>query len=378
MRGASITNHLRILHLLLASEPGGLSKYVIDLAGGMRAAGHEVFAAGERGAGHAGFEAAGIPWIDIPLKHGLIGMLKSTSRLRSWLRDHRIDVIHTHYRRATMLARRIQRKGMPDQIPVLYTLHLSHMVMGYRRWFTDYGDHTHVASVDARAWLIEQRVPEDRITVIPHGIDVSRYPTADDSARRAARASLGIDPSCLVASYVGRFDYPKNEEWLLDLAAATRAQLPQLRILLVGGGPHEAMLRDRIDSENLHDRVQVLSYRDPLPVYQASDLLLLPSIREGFALACAEAMSVGVPVLRTRTSGTSETIVEPLTGRSVPIDHDKFIETAVRMLQHPAGLRRMGAAAAMHVQKYFTFERQMADTVALYRRLAQPLSPPGR
>jgi len=374
----SISRRFRILHLLLASEPGGLSKYVIDLSTAMRAAGHEVFVAGDRGAAHSAFESAGLPWIDVPLKGGVLGLLKSASILRKWLRDHPIDVIHTHYRRATMLGRRVQGRGTPNQIPLLYTLHLSHMVMGYRKWFTDYGDHTHAASADAVQWLIEQRVPQRNITVIPHGIDVAKYPLTGDSTRSAARAALGIESSALVGTYVGRFDYPKNEEWLLDLAAATRAILPQLRILLVGAGPHEAMLRDRIDSENLHDRVQMLSYRDPLQVYQASDLLLLPSIREGFALACAEAMSTGVPVLRTRTSGTAETIVEPITGRSVPIDHDKFIETAVRMLQHPASLRRMGAAGALHVRKHLTFERQLADTVALYQRVAQPLSSPGR
>ncbi len=253
------------------------------------------------------------------------------------------------------------------------------MVMGFRRWFTDYGDHTHPASEDARRWLVEdQHVPPHKITVIPHGIEVSKFPFAHDQIRQAARRSLGIDPNGLVASYVGRFDYPKNEDWLLDLAGATRGQMPHLHILLVGGGPHEAALRDRVDAENLHDRVHILSYRDPLPIYQATDLLLLPSIREGFALACAEAMCVGVPVLRTRTSGTTETIIENVTGRSVPIDHDAFIEAAIVMLRDPEGLRRMGAAGSRHVRENLSFERQLSRTIALYRHLSQPQPPRGR
>lgn len=367
---------LRILHLLLASEPGGLSRYVIDLTCAMRDLGYQITVAGDRGEAHSMFESAGINWIDIPLKGGLIGLLKSAAILRAWLRDHPVDVIHTHYRRATLLARRVQSRSAP---PLLYTLHLSHMVMGFRRWLTDYGDHTHAASEDGRRWLIDdQQVRAENITVIPHGIDVSRFPVADEQTRRAARETLGIDPNNLVASYVGRFDYPKNEDWLLNLAGATRGQMPHLHIFLVGGGPHEAALRHRVDAENLHDRVHILSYRDPLPIYQASDLLLLPSLREGFAMACAEAMSVGAPVLRTRTSGTTETIIEDVTGRSVPIDHDAFIDAAILMLRDPATLRRMGAAAAEHVRNNLTFERQLSQTIVLYRRLSQPQPPRGR
>ncbi len=85
----------------------------------MRAAGHEIAVAGYRGNAHATFESVRVNWIDIPLKRGLTGLLKSATILRRFLRGHPIDVIHTHYRRATLLARRIQRRGHPDQIPVL-------------------------------------------------------------------------------------------------------------------------------------------------------------------------------------------------------------------------------------------------------------------
>ena len=110
----------------------------------------------------------------------------------------------------------------------------------------------------------------------------------------------------------------------------------------------------------------------------ATDLLMLPSGREGFSLVCAEAMSVGVPVLRTRTSGVAETVVENVTGRSVPIDHDAFLNAAVVMLSDPDALARMGTAAARHVREHLTFDRQLAETVALYNRLANPDSSQGR
>jgi glycosyltransferase involved in cell wall biosynthesis len=385
---------LRILHIVLGSEPGGLSRYVIDLSDALREGGHAVTVAGDRGAAHAMFERAQLNWIDIPLKGGPIAFIKSASRLRRFLQDHPVDVLHTHYRRATLLARRLQVRprgvftsalpGAEDSVvpldptpfpPILYTLHLSHInITGPRRWLSDFGDHTHAASEDARQWLIrEARVPSERITLIPHGIDPQRFPHADSQTKRNAKVALGLDPHALVASYVGRFEHPKNEAWLLDLACATRGQMPNLHVVLVGGGPDEPALRDRIDSQNLHDRVHLFGHRDdPASVYHASDLLLLPSAREGFSLVCAEAMSAGVPVLRTRTSGTAELIIENVTGRSVEIDHDKFIDAAITMLRDPAALARMGTAAARHVRDNFTFDRQVERTIELYRRLSKP------
>jgi glycosyltransferase involved in cell wall biosynthesis len=208
-------------------------------------------------------------------------------------------------------------------------------------------------------------VPADRVSLVPHGIDVTKFAQRTPAQRDTARASFGLPTDARVAVFVGRFDYPKNEDWLLDVAAA----IPDLHVLLVGGGPNEEKLRHRVDRMNLKSRVQIMGYRDPMPIYHAADALLLPSIREGFGLACGEAMSVGVPVLRTRTSGSALQVVENVTGRSTPIDHAAFITAAKEFLSDPAGLARMGDAAAKHVREHFPFERQLAQTLDLYRRL---------
>jgi glycosyltransferase involved in cell wall biosynthesis len=219
--------------------------------------------------------------------------------------------------------------------------------------------------------MVDARVPAERITLIPHGIEASRFPVADATARATARAVLGLKPEDLVAGYVGRLDDPKNEDWLLDLAAQTRSSLPRLRILIAGDGPHEPIVRQRVVAENLSDRVRLLGRQDdPLAVYHACDALLLPSAREGFSLACAEAMCAGVPVLRTNTAGTAELIVEDITGRSVQIDRSAFLAAAERFLSDPEKLSEMGRAAARHIREHFTLERQVSETIRLYERLA--------
>jgi glycosyltransferase involved in cell wall biosynthesis len=351
---------LRILHLTRTADSGGLSRYLLDLCTGLHKLGHDVRVAGDIGPMQADFESAPFPYIQIPLAGGPISFLRCVKAMKGFSPD----LIHTHYRRATMLGRRLQSHGFP---PLLYTVHLSHMSMNWwRRPLTDFGDCTHVAAEEARQWVIDEgHVPPERVCLVTHGIDVNRFPKRTSADRATARATLGLAPDALVAAFVGRFDAPKNEHWLLDVAAA----VPELRVLLVGGGPHENSLRHRVEHMGLSSRVKVLGYQDPLPIYQASDALLLPSLREGFGLACAEAMSVGVPVLRTRTSGSALQVVENETGRTTPINHDAFVGAAKEFLSSPAELIRMGEAAAIYARANFPFERQLSQTLDLYRRL---------
>jgi len=357
---------LRILHLTAGSDAGGVSRYLYDLCMAMHQAGHQVAVAGEPGEWHDSFQKAPWPWLDLPLKSGPLGLARSAAPLRDWIAQHPVDVLHTHYRKPTLVARRLQRKL---KLPILYTLHLSHIPLRMPwRLFTDFGDHVHVPSTDGRDWLVRHaRVAEGRITVIPHGIDPARFPLPSVADRAKARSALGLHPTDRAALFVGRLDYPKNEDWMLDLAAKA---IPNLQIFIAGDGPHFKQLQGRVYGEGLSHRVKLMGYCDPLPLYHAADALLLPSGQEGFSYVCAEAMCTGLPVLRTRTSGTAELIVEGVTGRSVPIDRRAFLDAAVAFLADEPALRRMGTAAAQHVRAHLTFSKQLQQTIALYHRLA--------
>src|SRR6059058_1808182 len=98
---------LRILHLTLGADAGGLSRYITTLGAAMVAQGHDVTAAGDTGAWQWAFDQAPFPYIQIPLKGGPLSFWKCVRHLREHLRAHPVDMIHTHYRRATLLARRL-------------------------------------------------------------------------------------------------------------------------------------------------------------------------------------------------------------------------------------------------------------------------------
>src|SRR6476660_684247 len=129
-----IDRPLRILHLTLGADAGGLSRYITDLSLAMHKLGHRITVAGDTGAWQWLFDKMPFPYIQIPLKGGPMSFWKSVRAMRAYLRENPIDLIHTHYRRATLLGRKLQRHGGAERsaaphsahslkIPLLYTLH---------------------------------------------------------------------------------------------------------------------------------------------------------------------------------------------------------------------------------------------------------------
>jgi glycosyltransferase involved in cell wall biosynthesis len=367
---------LSVLHLTSGSDAGGVSRYIHDLSCAMHAQGHRVTVAGERSHWHDLFLRSPIAWHELPLKGGPLKLFQCLKPLRSLLQETRADLIHVHYRKPALLARRV---APAFKVPILYTLHLTDISMtGPMRLLTDLGDHTHAPSQAARDWLIhEARIDPERITLIPHGIDPHRFPQATEHSRAKARTALNLPPNATVAAFVGRFDQPKNVLWMLDVLTASQARTtpgttsnqPPLHLLFMGQGPDEQALRNQIACHRWQRHAQILPYDNPLTVYHAADALLLPSSREGFSLVCAEALSAGCPVLRTATAGHHEQIIQGVTGSVTAIDRTAFARAAALFLADRPALARMGAAAAEHVRRHLTFQQQLDDTLKLYHSL---------
>jgi glycosyltransferase involved in cell wall biosynthesis len=211
---------LRVLHLTLGADAGGLSRYIIELGNAMIDRGHDVFVAGDTGAWQWAFDESKLKYLQIPLKGGVWSFYQCVQQLRNFVRDNPVDVIHTHYRRATMLGRRIQRhagrgalRDIPDslvrsRVPLIYTVHLSHISLKFpRNLLSDFGDVAHVAAPEAKQWLLHSaHLNEDRIALIPHGIAVEKFSLRDDVAMIAARHSLQLSDDDAVAIYVGRLE----------------------------------------------------------------------------------------------------------------------------------------------------------------------------
>jgi glycosyltransferase involved in cell wall biosynthesis len=160
----------------------------------------------------------------------------------------------------------------------------------------------------ARLLSRRHQVPEDRIRVIPGGVDTARF--APNLNRHDARARLGWPTDRPIAVVVRRLVRRMGLEDLIAAVELARSEVPDLLLVVAGTGPLAGELTRR--AENIPDNVRFTGYLpdDDLPVaFRAADISVVPSVAlEGFGLIVAESLAAGTPVLVTDVGGLPETM----------------------------------------------------------------------
>jgi glycosyltransferase involved in cell wall biosynthesis len=176
------------------------------------------------------------------------------------------------------------------------------------RWIHRYATGMAAVSTQAGECLFGEGWKRDsRSRVVNCGVDLSAFPqgAAKEAARARARAAWKIPPEAFVVGHVGRFDPPKNHEFLLKVAIETMRRDSTTMLLLVGDGPLRETLRARVRQAALDDRVIFAGVTQNVPeLLEAMDAFLFPSSYEGLGLALVEAQATGLPCV------TSEAVPE--------------------------------------------------------------------
>lgn len=143
-----------------------------------------------------------------------------------------------------------------------------------------------------------ERVPEDRIEILPNAIDLVRFSPATSEERTYERRRLGLARKTPVFVSVANLRPIKDLETLIEAAGHVRRALPSAVFLLVGEGPLRNSLATLIDQRGLAGTVQLVGrQQDVRPYLAASDIGLLTSRSEGCANSLLEYMAMGLPAV---------------------------------------------------------------------------------
>lgn len=142
--------------------------------------------------------------------------------------------------------------------------------------------------------------PGKKVKIIHNAIDLELF-KFDKLKRNCIRKKLNLDDN-FVIGHVGRFYYVKNQMFLLDIVHEIKKENSNVRLLLVGKGEDEKILRKRVKDLELEDNVIFLIDRaDVNDLYQAMDVFVMPSIFEGLPVVGVEAQANGLPCLFSNT-----------------------------------------------------------------------------
>ncbi|MFI1762299.1 glycosyltransferase [Streptomyces sp. NPDC020800] len=236
-------------------------------------------------------------------------------RLARHIRAGRYDVVHTHLYRACVYGRIAARlAGVRTVVATEHSLCETRLEgralnAGIRALYLAterLGRATVAVSPTVAALLGRWGVPDERIHIVPNGIDAHRF-RFDEVRRKEARAFYGLPEDAYVVGGVGRLVTAKR----FDVAVRAVARLPgDVRLLVAGAGPEEEALRRTARELGAADRVVLAGELPYLPdpgtdtpdlpaLLSAMDVLVAPGTDETFGLAVLEALAAGLPVLYT-------------------------------------------------------------------------------
>ncbi len=324
------------------------------------------------------FSAAGIPFHQVDIAAGF--SLRALRQLCSLATE--VDILHVHGARAALFGR-LAAMSLGRQCPlVIYTIHgfaaphylapRRQVLLASERCLAGCTGHWVCVSNAERESLLRTGLADpSRTTVIWNGIDVAPFANVSQH-RHSLRLELDIPQDAFMVTTICRLHRPRDFPTLLQAFGVIQNTLPQAHLLIVGDGPLRAQVEQDIASLALQERVRLLGMRRDVPqVLGATDLFVLSSGEwEGLPLSVLEAMGASLPVVASDVGGTREAVLDGQTGYLfAPRDAEALAKCLQSLAQNPALAHHMGQLGRARVEQYFTRDRMVHETAALYGRL---------
>jgi lipopolysaccharide/colanic/teichoic acid biosynthesis glycosyltransferase len=380
------TSPVRVAHVTTADI--SLRYLLLNQLQTIRDDGFEVTGISSPGPDVAALEAHGIRHEAVPMSRRLTPFadLVSLVRLYRVMRRRRFTIVHTHNPKPGLLGQLAARMaGVPIVVNTLHGFYFHDRMRPRARRF--YVALERLAArcsdvvlsqneEDVQTAVRDGIVTPDRIRSLGNGIDLRRFDPArlTPETRLRTRAALGIAVDAPVVGFVGRLVAEKGLRELLEAARTVLAAVPNARFLFVGGVDSEKA--DRLTPDvarvaGLEAACVFAGVRQDMPeLYQAMDLFVLPSHREGFPRAPMEASAMGVPCIVTDVRGCRQAVSHERNGLLVPVqDPNALAQAMLRLLQDRSLARRLGAAGRARAQQEFDERGVFKTVLAEYRRL---------
>ncbi len=235
----------------------------------------------------------------------------------------------------------------------------------YRKWILTAGCFVAI-SQEMKKEMIACGIPEDRIQNIPNAVNTIKFAPLSEDRKSFLKKRFSLSSEQIVFLFIGRLEARKGVDVLLQ---AWQICSPGV-LWIVGSGPEEQKLKQISVNQNLANIIFHGESPSPLVYYQAADIFVFPSLKEGFPGVVLEAMSCGLPCIATKIGGITDQIEDRKQGLLVAPGNVQELADAIEYVTlHPEERTRWSQEARETILRRFDVSKTSSDYRSLYNEL---------
>lgn len=366
---------INVLHIVEDLSIGGVEELLRIIVMGLNREKYNVYVCCIEEGGQTAKELmeAGVKVDILGMKsyHNLFNIL----RLKKYIKERKIDIIHSHMYFANTFGR---IAALLAGTPILISTSYSNYYEFKRRnifminFLSKFTDKIIAASNSIKEFAVkQQKVPADKFQVIYDCASTDKFSKHVDGF--SVKKALGIDPDYQVVGCVARLNEVKGHVYLIRAAKEVIKNNPRIKFLLVGDGPLRQELEQLSVKLGIKDNVIFAGSRRDIPeMLAAMDIFVLPSaLREGCPLSILEAMAMSKPVVASRLGGIPEEVEDGKSGILVPPkDSAALADAIIKLLSDKNAAITMGKVGRKIFEEKFSKEVMLNKLESLYDELA--------
>jgi glycosyltransferase involved in cell wall biosynthesis len=300
-------------------------------------------------------------------------------------RQKRFDMVHTHGSKAGIIGR--WAAWLAGCKLMVHTCHgsvfsgyagrfMSRLFVSAERLTARITEHIITLTPEGMEEFLSCRIAsEHKFSTIPSGVEIESLEARSGDNGTAAREAMGLPLEGPIIGSVGRLDWIKGYDLLVEASALVLKKRPDVWFAVAGDGHERSALEEQIHRLRVADRWRLIGWRDELNlIYRAFDLSVLPSRNEGMGRAAVEAMTCGLAVVATAVGGLPSVVEDEVTGILVPPEDPRALADAIlKLLENEATRRKMEAEGPRRAQELFSKEVMIKRIDKLYTRLFETI-----
>lgn len=354
---------MNLLIMTTHLNPGGISRYVINLSKGLTG-NHNVWVAASGGRWKDKLTDNGVGFYPISINTKSILSIKvfvSFFKLIPFVLKNKIELISSNTRVTQFLSYLLYRALGIGYVSVFHGFYRPSLE---RRLFKFEGLETIAVSQAAKLHLVKDlKIKEERVKVIYNGIDKEEF-----GVKRCRKSDFGVNENDVVIGMLGRISEEKGHFLVVEAFRLLQVEHKNVCLLICGEGKLKEKLKGVVSKQGLKDRVRFLS-RDAEDFLDLIDILVVASSREGFGFIVLEAFAKRVCVVASGVGGLKEIIKDKKNGVFFNEYTPQSLVEVLEGLLKDVSLREAIAAAGKKSLEEFSLSKMVKATEEVYKEI---------